>query len=223
MAQNTITILGDVHGKERQCLKVIEDNEYVMQIGDLGFNYGYQDDVDTEKFKFIGGNHDNWDTLMCKKEVPGYLGRYGAYTMNGIKFFYISGGYSIDDGYRREHRARGGGTSWWHNEELSFTEMEACKKLYLKEKPEILLTHSPCRTTISQMTNSKLIEQLGFDSDFWCQTSSFYDNLLVAHAPKIHVAGHMHRSYYEVRDGVTFYGLGELEMFDLTQSFVDSL
>jgi hypothetical protein len=218
-----ITLLGDVHGKEKQCLKVIEDNEYVLQIGDLGFNYDYLKDVDTDKFKFIGGNHDNWDTLMCKKETPGYLGRYGVYTMNGIKFFYISGGYSIDDGYRREHKSRGGSTSWWHTEELNFTEMEACKKLYLEEKPEILLTHSPSRYTISKMSNSSLVEQLGFDKNFYCQTSSFYDHLLVCHKPKIHVFAHMHQHYEVIHHGILNICLPELATFDLTQEFIDLL
>jgi len=218
-----ITILGDVHGKEKECLKVIEDNEYVIQLGDLGFEYGYLDYVDTEKFKWLHGNHDNMDTLMCKKETPGYLGRYGVYTMNGIKFFFISGGYSLDDGYRREHRARGGAASWWHNEELDFTEMEACKKLYLEEKPEILLTHSPSRYTINQMTNSKVVEGLGFSADFWCQTSRFYDHLLKCHAPKLHVFAHMHRYYEEVYKDTLFICLPELGTLDLTQEFIDSL
>ena len=218
-----ITILGDVHGKEKECLKVIEENEYVVQVGDLGFNYDYLKNVDTDKFRFIGGNHDNWDTLLCKAYTPGYLGRYGVHTMNGIKFFYISGGYSIDDGYRREHRARGGAASWWHQEELNFSEMEACKKLYLEEKPEILLTHSPCRYTISDMTNSRIVEKFGFDKDFYCQTSHFYDHLFMCHKPKLHIAGHMHKSYYNVNKGIACLGLAELETFDLTQSFIDSL
>ena len=219
-----ITVLGDVHGKERQCLEVIADNDYVFQLGDLGFNYSYLEDVDTfEKFKFIGGNHDNWDTLLCKKCVPGYLGRYGVYTMNGIRFFYISGGYSIDSGPRREHKIRGYGTTWWHQEELNFVEMEHCKKLYMEEKPEVLITHSPCRYTINKMTNTDFIERMGFSADFYCQTSSFYDHLLKCHAPKTHIAGHMHSSYQSIDKGILFYGLAELETLDLTQEFIDSL
>lgn len=219
----TIKIIGDCHGKFKQYKKIINESEYSVQLGDMGFNYSAIEDIDPDHHVWIHGNHDNMDTLMCKKYTPGYLGRYGVHTLNGIKFFFISGGYSIDDGYRRDDRARGGETTWWHQEELNFTEMESCKKLYLEEKPEILLTHSPCRYTINQMTNSSLIEKFGFDKSFYCQTSNFYDHLLKCHAPKLHCWGHMHRSYYDVYKGITFYGLAELETFDLTQEFVDSL
>jgi hypothetical protein len=220
---NFLTIIGDCHGKFDQYKSIIKESEYSIQLGDMGFDYSAIEDIDTDHHVWIAGNHDNWSRLTSKLYTPGYLGRYGVHTMNGIKFFFISGGYSIDDGYRREHRARGGAASWWHQEELNFTEMEACKKLYLEEKPEILLTHSPCRYTISDMTNSRIVEKFGFDKDFYCQTSHFYDHLFTCHKPKLHVFAHMHQHYEAIHHGILNICLPELATFDLTQGFIDSL
>lgn len=204
--EDKIVLIGDVHAKFDQYIRLAEHAEYSVQLGDMGFSYERLEELDPNKSKFIKGNHDNHN-ISSRYE----LGRFGSYELNGVKFFFVSGGYSIDDGLRRQGRVLSGEKTWWHQEQLTFVEMEECKKLYLEEKPHILLSHSPCRFIINRYTDPRIIKNFGFDKDFSCQTSLFLDHLFSLHKPLCWVAGHIHCSYEERIDGCVFKGLSELE------------
>jgi len=215
-----IVLIGDVHGKYDQYKRITSVVEYTVQLGDMGFSYG-ELDIDPDKHKFLAGNHDNYTTLLSYPP-RNYLGRFGTFTLNNISFFYISGGFSIDESRRREEQKRGG-QSWWWQEEMHFEEMLKCYSLFLREKPDILLSHSPPRSVIDEVCGSKTIEEFGFPKDYQCQTSSFIEYLLKAHHPKVCFHGHLHKEYCIVKEKGMFVGLPELGMFHLTNDFLESL
>ena len=205
-----ITIIGDVHHKYNKLKNIIQENEYYVQVGDMGFDYRGLRNINSNTSKFFPGNHDNFDTLL-ENPPPHYLGRYGIYELNGVEFFYIGGGYSIDEAFRRQDRIHTNRKTWWHQEQLTFAEMEDCKRLFLENRPKLVLTHSPCRSIISQITTPDLIKKFGFDDDFYCQTSLFLDHLFSLHQPLTWISGHMHKSYEIQKGNTLFKGLAELE------------
>jgi hypothetical protein len=57
---------------------------------------------------------------------------------------YIGGALSIDKAHRTE------GLNWWVDEELSIQEMNSIFDKYIKEKPDIMVTHD-CPEEIAVM------------------------------------------------------------------------
>jgi predicted phosphodiesterase len=58
----SITVIGDAHGQYDRYVKMARKRDYTVQIGDLGFKYGCLENLDGEKHKVVGGNHDNYDS-----------------------------------------------------------------------------------------------------------------------------------------------------------------
>lgn len=204
-----IYVIGDVHGKYKEYRKLISQFEYSVQVGDFGFDYQTLGSVDSSKHKFLGGNHEKWPVLL-NYPPKHFLGRYGAYTLNGVKFFFVSGGKSIDDISRRLQFINGGPTSWYYQEELLFNEMLDCYNLYKEEKPDILLSHTPPRDIINKVCGVGLVKKFGLGGDFTCQTSSFIQSLFEAHQPNTAVFGHLHKTYDYDFMGCKCHGLEEL-------------
>jgi len=76
---NSITILADVHGKYRRMHEIIREkdrHEYIVQIGDLGFDFSTLDNVDPNKFKVVCGNHDNYGQNYSYSSLLGGLWVY---------------------------------------------------------------------------------------------------------------------------------------------------
>lgn len=132
--KNKITVVSDVHQKYKEYLKICSENEYTVQLGDMGFNYERIWDLDPEYHVWFPGNHDE-HCLLENIRPTAYLGRYGIHTLNGVKFFYIGGAWSID------WQRRLPGLDWFHNEELNSWEWEDCEQLYLQSKPDLVLSH----------------------------------------------------------------------------------
>lgn len=195
----TIKLIGDIHGHFNKYLELTEDAEYSIQLGDLGFNYYPLNFVDHKRHKFIGGNHDNYDSLPKHS-----LGDFGMSSLNEIQFFFIRGGYSIDCGDRRIIQSRGNPKEWWHQEELSYVEMRSCEEVWRYHKPEILLTHTPPNSIIKKVSNNKIMSDYGYTQGFKCKTSEFIDYLLQIHKPKFICSGHMHCSF-EYEEQQTIY------------------
>ena len=207
-----ITVIGDVHGKLDNYLKIVNKSKYSIQVGDFGFesewNQLFYSDIDPDKHKVLGGNHDDYDVCSF---VHHYLGDYGVLRLDNQKIFFIRGALSVDKFYRE---TRGDKKSWWSQEELNYLQMQECKKLYCFSKPEIVISHA-APINIAQKLTVGTLERFGFDKNFVPNTDLFLQDLLDCHRPKIWIFGHYHRSFDKVIDGTRFVCLNELETFNL--------
>ena len=211
-----ITVIGDVHGKYSQYKKITKENEFTVQVGDFGFSewerLSYDDDICEYKHKIIGGSHDNYDLCVGNSH---YLGDYGFYELNNVKFFFIRGGISIDKTYRDVEKINGGPKTWWSQEQLTFREMDECRKLYKKEKPNFVITYSCPTRLVKRLTKPDLLVKYGFDAFFEDATSSFLDVLFDIHQPVLWIHGHMHISKNTKIGDTNFVSLSELETYNI--------
>jgi predicted phosphodiesterase len=153
-----IRIIGDVHGKYNEYEKIAQGSEYSVCLGDFGFastwNRLHYSWLSGHKHKVIGGNHEDYRLAPMSSH---YLGDFGEYTLNGIKFFFIRGGISIDRVQRRNEQLASVHPNepldkfqtWWSQEELNFSQMLDCMRAYDKSRPDIVLSHVPCASVRS--------------------------------------------------------------------------
>ena len=195
----SIAILGDVHGKYKRLHEIVRKKDkypYIVQIGDFGFDFSTLENVDPNKFKIIGGNHDNYDKII---NIPHYLGDYGYTNLNNINFFSYRGAYSIDKQYRTI------GIDWWEQEQVGIEQFMKARELYREIKPDIVLTHD-CPDEISHYLlepHQRKYENL---------TGWALQELFSIHQPKIWRFGHWHVSWRKTIGNTDFRCLDELEV-----------
>lgn len=176
-------IIGDVHGKYKEYLKIIKNVEESIQIGDFGFDYSvFSFNNIPTNHSFFTGNHDNHEIV---NNCLNFLGRFGA----SSDFFFVSGAFSID----RHRRVQG--IDWFPNEELNYQETEQCAQLYQKTKPKLMLSHD-CPS---------------FVFNYQSHTSRFLAHLFELHKPDLWIFGHHHMSMRRNILGTDFKCLNELE------------
>lgn len=200
--KDQITILADVHGKYRRMHEIIREkdrHEYIVQLGDLGFSYDTLDNVDPNKFKIVGGNHDNMDKII---HIPHYLGDYGYTELNGISFFFYRGAYSIDRQYRTV------GIDWWENEQVSIDQFMKARELYREVKPRLVITHDCPQNIAAQMLNPG-------DRVYENMTGWALQELLNIHEPEYWFFGHWHDSRNIKYGNTNFMCLDELETYTI--------
>jgi len=212
-----LRIIGDVHGKFSQYEAIASKAEFSLCLGDFGFadswnKLGYSS-LSPDSHKVCLGNHDDYDMAP---HSPFCLGDFGEASLGGVAFFYVRGGISIDRTYREAERINRGPRTWWSQEELNFSQMLECMKLYRKVKPSIVVSHVPC-ASFSKLVcpNDKILTDFGFHKGFKEATQLLGDELLKIHRPKAWYSGHMHRSLTEEIGGTTFVALAELEHVDI--------
>lgn len=194
-----ITLIGDVHGKYDRYHKIIRQTDrhpHTLQIGDFGFKYETLNNVDPEKHKILGGNHDNYAALPS---MPHYLGDYGYSSLNGVKFFFYRGAYSID----RQHRTIG--IDWWEDEEVEIESFMKARELYREVKPDLVISHD-CPEGISPY----LLDP--WSKIYQNKTGWALQELFNIHQPKLWRFGHYHKKWSMDVNGTNFKCLDELEI-----------
>jgi len=200
--KDSITLIGDVHGKYKRYHEIIREKDrhpYTIQLGDFGFDYGTVFNVDEEKHKIIGGNHDHYDRII---HIPHYLGDFGYSCLNGVNYFYYRGAYSIDRQYRTI------GIDWWEQEQVNIDQFMKARELYREIKPDIVLTHD-CPDEVSLKIldrNQRKYENL---------TGWALQELLNIHQPDLWVFGHYHKSRTIQHGETKFVCLNELETLQI--------
>lgn len=215
----SITVIGDIHGKFDKYYDIASKYECSVQIGDFGFSSAWNklqySNLSPDNHKVVGGNHEDYDVAP---NMPHYLGDYGVYTLNGITFFFVRGGLSIDRVYRVGEELGGSPKSWWSQEELDFAQMTNCLKLYKETRPDIVLSHVPCGVYTEHILGNKsdaVLQKFKFHAGFKENHQLLGNEMLKVHKPKIWCSAHMHRSFQGVIDGVKVIALSELEVFNL--------
>jgi hypothetical protein len=199
-----VTLIGDVHGKYKRYHEIIREKDrhpYTIQLGDFGFNYDTLKNVDPDRHKFIGGNHDNYDIVT---QVPHYLGDFGNFSLNGVDFFFYRGAHSIDRMYRTA------GVDWWMQEENTIETFMEARKLYAETKPKVVLTHC-CPTNIIPSLLPPFSQIMQSTTDWALQ------ELYNIHQPELWIFGHYHVSRVIQNSWVDtkFVCVNELEMYHL--------
>lgn len=204
---STLRIIGDVHGKHEDYLKIIKDCEYSIQVGDFGFDYSVLDQVDPKRHKIIPGNHDNYDEV---DKYEHFLTTYGPVSFAGLDFFYIRGAFSIDNCFRYDNYLRGGIKTVWDNEELSLEELRECILSYSKNKPEIVISHE-CPAGLIRGGD---LSSYGYSDKFDSRTQIAMKVMFEGHHPEKWFFGHWHKSLTKNIGKTKFCCLEELDFVD---------
>jgi len=199
--------IGDIHGqwvKYADCLEGFGAQKSI-QVGDFGFGFGNKSIPDSWNMnhKFIRGNHD--DPALCK-DHSNYLGDYGI-TKDGI--FFVGGGYSIDQDWRKSVQYKYPYSIWWKDEEIAESEFEKILTLYKTAKPKIIVSHD-CP---SEIRDNYLLTKGA--KPYRNRTSDgLLSAMLKIHSPKLWIFGHYHESFDSVINKTRFKCLAEFEVFE---------
>ena len=197
--------LGDVHQKYTQLNAILETNSPIIQVGDLGFFY--PEWLDEYDFRFIGGNHDQWDILTVDPPKS-YLGRFGYLEQENI--FFISGAFSIDWQYRMQQEYTSGQKTYFSQEQLSWKEGVDMLNLYGKIKPDMVVSHTCPREVANAIGSPGILAQFGFDpTTFTTSTQELLQQAFEIHQPKLWVFGHFHRNRTLTINNTKFVCLAE--------------
>lgn len=211
-----IRFVGDVHGKAVDYVKLVKDQEFSIQVGDLGFHYTYLPYLNHTRHIVVPGNHDNYYEV---DKYPHFLTTFGSHVHGGLNFFYVRGAFSIDWQWRLNKEHRGYEKSWWQEEELSYGQLQQAIDLYTEVKPDFMVTHEAPRSIIKNITDGRVLRDFGYNPEtFTTRTSEALDRMLDAHRPKIWVFGHYHRRLDKEIDGTRFVCLEELGVLDYVNS-----
>lgn len=204
-----LRIVGDVHQVYNPYLKLLEGCEHSVQVGDLGFNYGFlEDQLRWGHDVFFPGNHDNYDkdsdNFWQKQDFA--LGNYGHHYISDWKpIFYVRGGYSID----QQHRTHG--VDWWPEEQLSYEQLSKAVYQYKINKPDIVLTHECPLEIVKHVTDPDFVRRFGFtESVIQTRTNQALQRMFDIHKPKLWVFGHYHKAWRGVVHGTQFVCLDML-------------
>lgn len=193
-----LRLIGDVHGYYSQYLKLIQNVDYSIQLGDFGFDYSCLDKVDSTKHKILPGNHDNYEKLPVHAIHP-----FGVLTIPIIgDIFYIRGANSIDKIYRTP------GISWWSQEQLTTKQGEDCIKLFQQIKPNFVISHD-CPISIYPL----VLKNPWCIKETW--TAKVLEECLKYHQPKKWIFAHHHVKWSDKIGKTQFRCLNELEFMDL--------
>ena len=201
---NSITVIGDVHGKYKEYHEIIREVDrcpYTLQLGDFGFKYESLKNVDSTRHLILPGNHDNYNDCY---NYSHFLGDYGYTSLNRVEFFYYRGAYSIDRGDRTV------GINWWENEQVSIDQFMKARELYRIVKPRIVISHD-CPDSISYQLlkpHQRKYENL---------TGWALQELLNIHQPNLWIFGHYHNARTIQYGNTKFVCLDELETYDILQ------
>ena len=179
-------IIGDIHGKGESYKRLIRDCEYSVQVGDMGFDYGFLNDIDSTHHRFIPGNHDNYNCLP-----PHSLGDYGLWTIPSFELFFVRGAWSIDYKYRTL------GVDLFEEEELSVAQFDKCIELYSKLRPDFVISHS-CPLEIVgklKLQSGKVVKT---------RTVQALQAMFEIHQPTLWIFGHYHQTFRTLYKGTMF-------------------
>lgn len=196
-----LTLVGDVHSNVADYVRLVEDSECSVQLGDLGFDYSLLERLDPARHRFVPGNHDNYAALP-----PHALGDFGLWRIPGAEpedlsgeVFFVRGAVSIDRFSRTEN------LDWFAQEELSDEQFAEAIRLYAEVKPDFVISHDGPSSVTRYLTNYRSISR----------TNLALQRMLEIHRPKRWFFGHHHFTWGKEIEGTLFLCIGELAALDM--------
>ena len=196
--------IGDIHGKMLPYLRLLEDCDKSIQLGDFGVGFGTRgapDYIDDQielmegNHRFIRGNHD--DPFKCTKS------RY--WIKDGTiedDIMFLGGAWSID------HQWRTMGVDIQEDEELSVTELDTFIGWYDTVRPRVMVTHTAPINIPAGPMGFRIFNN-------GSRTEIALQAMLETHRPDLWIFGHWHQNFDRTLDGTRFICLNELEHIDL--------
>lgn len=191
-----LNLIGDVHGAKYWYQDVCYKSEYSIQLGDI-YNSplmrSYFGGLDTNKHKYIHGNHD-W---IKRKATSNYLGPFGTWTIDefGLKIGFISGAFSVD----RAARIHSNHDPLHEGEELSVDLLQKAIDFMKEEQPDVIVTHT---APVGILGKLRLLPQFG---KIRSRTGQALQAVLDECSPSLWVFGHFHQDvHFTYQDRVTF-------------------
>lgn len=196
--------------------------QITFQLGDMGVGFKtkrgnpasprgglHKDIMSNGNHRWIRGNHDNPEVARGLTD-KGYAGDYG-YDPT-LSLFWCGGAFSYDAAYRVP------GVDWWHDEELSYSELLKVIDLYVETKPRIVATHEA-----PAQVGAYLLERYKFRDDqeekaksASSRTASAFQQMLDQHQPAEWVFGHYHVDQSFVWRGTKFTCVNELSVYTVS-------
>lgn len=212
-----LALIGDLHYAPEYHKSIMKKYDYTIQVGDCGFKYDYLKDFDSNKHKWVGGNHDNYDIA---RNYPHYLGDYGLYEVPGrAPIFFVRGAWSIDHESRKQYMKRVPSEKvWWEEEELSMQDLNKAIDLYKTAKPEFVISHEAPFSVLHNVCAPGFPRRFGYPQDIIKTKTSFcLEEMLKYHKPKEWVFGHYHKSWADEVNGIKFQCLdiNEVKVYDI--------
>lgn len=199
-------IIGDIHQQYDKYFQLIKHADYTLQVGDMGFNYHPISHLGPEH-KFIFGNHDKHPDVLQQSNC---LGKFGYVNHGNIKFFFVSGAWSIDYKIRIENK------NWWKEEELSYHELETAIDLYEAVKPDIVITHCPPQFIVEKLADPtfNIFYNVSFKEQR-SRTGLALETMWEIHQPSKWIFGHMHRMYESMIGKTRFICVNQYDCIDI--------
>lgn len=201
-----LTLVGDVHSNVADYVPLVQESDYSIQLGDLGFDYSLLDQLDPARHRFLPGNHDNYAALP-----PHALGDYGVWKVpdaepEGLsgEIFLVRGAFSIDRSSRTEN------VDWFAQEELSDEQIAQAIAFYAEVKPDSVVSHDSPTSLLPYVTNYRPN----------ARTNQSLQKMLDIHRPKRWFFAHHHFTWGKEIDGTLFMCLGELAALDMDRKLI---
>lgn len=223
MQTSQICFIGDVHSVQ-PCIRLcrdIPDGSVVIQVGDLGVwdepRVWHELDQLAKvcsrkslRFMALRGNHDTncgiWDNRQIGPIT--LLADYTEKIINGERYLFVGGGYSVDRSLRLKH-----GYVYDPNEPMIYKPTTPCS---------VLVSHTGPRRYLDHLLTFPIERYFAIDAnlkDDLQREQDMVDDILRDCKPKVHVWGHFHVSNrtYDPTLGTIFQCLDVEEVKTLEQ------
>lgn len=216
-----ICFSGDWHMNTKYATSAIywarkQDADVIVHTGDFGYNFtdGFLNALEQEAARdhiivmFVDGNHENFDWLLAQpldedgvrrlREHIWHLPRGFRWEWSGVKFLALGGAHSVDRPWRTP------GVEWWHQEWISYSEMENAAASGLAD---VMITHDcPSGVDIPDLPKGVFPEEEIHQANLH---RSILATVVNAVQPSYLFHGHYHVNYVGVREqsNTMVYGL----------------
>lgn len=154
-------------------------------------------------YRFIDGNHENFDVLTPNAAGPvtmsdnaTYMPRGTRATLSGADLLFVGGASSTDLDHRTE------GVSWWPDENITGAQSARAQDAAQQGPVDVMVTHETTSHAFNELCDrgGHALDKLGDPAG---ETNRAHlDRIVEAARPRVHVHGHHHTWHVSTHDGV---------------------